>query len=213
MKITRSSFESILVLAVLFAAVWSTRIVVVTILGHNWIGTLGVTSGILGTITVLSWYDKLGWFGRTYKKIFTHKITRKLTKYRIILAGITLYFMGVMSLGAHIGVGYHYTESAQLLQEVKVQSGGEISYDTILQNTEQKVKEDPLDYATGFTMMALYFILAPFLDTHNYLVLFGMAAQVFPAFFYYVDVIFIEEIEVLGVMILWIKLQKKTVTP
>lgn len=210
MKLNRSSLESILVLAVSFGMVWGVRVLFVTYVGNHWIGTLGITSGMLGMMTILSWHGKLGWYGRIYKKTFTSKIMKKLTRYRIILAGVSLYFLGVMSLGAHIGISYDTQETAQVLSEIKEQTGGEITYDTILQNTEQRVREDPLDYARGFTMMAIYFVLAPFIDTHNYLVLFGMAAQAFPLFFYYVDILFIEEIEVLGVMILWGRLQRRS---
>ena len=210
MKLNRSSLESILVLAVSFGLVWGVRVLFVSVVGNHWIGTLGITSGMLGMMTLLSWHGKLGWYGRIYKKTFTSKIMKKLTRYRIILAGVSLYFLGVMSLGAHIGVTHDTEQSAQLLEEVRVQSGGEISYATVITNTEEKVREDPLDYVRGFTMMAIYFVLAPFIDTHNYLVLFGMAAQAFPLFFYYVDILFIEEIEVLGVMILWGRLQRRS---
>jgi hypothetical protein len=205
--------EKIAVIISIGALLWASRIGIISILGDHWFGTFGVTISILGVITWLSWTDKLGKFGRIYKHILTHKITKKLTKIRLGFAVFTLLIFGLFSAGIHASNTIYEEKTMQATAQARQENPKAFDQEKLTAQAYDKIATNPIqsvaEIGAGLVLLPVFAI------THfeQYSILMGTMNNVFDGqLVHIVDILLIEEIELLGLLAFVSYLQRKPKT-
>lgn len=209
----KSKLATISVLASIFVMLWAARLAFIYSISDHWFGTLGLTSLILGTITYLSWKDKLGRYGLIYKRSLNHKIMKKLTKLRIISMAFTILMMASFSAGMHAAKDTYQAETVTMIKQVKEIKGDDyLTQERVVQETEQVIKANPWLYVVAFLSLIIiipYLVLFHFPD---WAVMMGLTNQVLGnQFIHIIDILLVEALELIGLMIFMRHIQKKSV--
>lgn len=177
------------------------RLVFVYTVGDHWFGTIGITGGILGTITILSWKGRLGRYGEIYKDILYNKTIKRLRKISIGLSIFMLYMFIPFSIGLHASNDPQY-ETEQFLSELRQQDPDILSSEKQADRVIQMVEENPWNFVWMFLLVML---LLPFIAATNLPVWAGVMGMVNEVsgghLIHFVDIFLVSEIEALALLV------------
>jgi len=210
----KSRFQTFLVLASIFAILWTARIIFITLVTDHWFGTLGLTSAILGTITYLSWKGKLGRYGQVYKKSLTHKIMKKLTKWRIIAGFFIMFWLGAFSAGMHYSNSTYHAQTETMIQKtIEIKGDQFLTPEGLDREIKSQYSADPAQMIIRMALGIVALPLVVFLDFPLWSMTTGMMNYAFGGqFIHLIDILLLEEIEIFGLMVFVSKMQKKAIS-
>ncbi|MDC8438259.1 MAG: hypothetical protein LV468_04580, partial [Candidatus Nitrosotenuis sp.] len=176
-------------------------------------GTLGLTSLILGTITYLSWKDRLGKFGKIYIKSLHHKILKKLTKWRIIAGFFLTFWLAAFSAGMHASDNTYHAQTEQLIEKTVELKGEQfLTPEGMQKEAETQYTADPVKMVGMMLLGIVALPLVVFLDFPLWSMTTGMMNYAFGGqFVHIIDILLVEEIEIFGLMIFVRHVQKTVV--
>ena len=209
----KEKFYTGLVLASIFAILWGARLSLIYFVSDHWFGTLGITSLVLGTITYLSWKDRLGRYGQIYKKALTHKLMKKFTKWRLGLGIFFILMFAAFSAGMHASKDTYQIQTTDTIQKIEAVQGEEFfTQKETISRAETMIKEKPV---TTILSVILGMLLLPFiaiLDFPAWSVAVGMVNHIFAGqMVHLIDILLIEQVELMGILVFVHWIQKKDI--
>ena len=203
-----------LVLASIFAILWGARLALIYFVSDHWFGTLGITSLILGSITYLSWKDRLGRYGQIYKKALTHKLMKKFTKWRLVLGIFFILMFAAFSAGMHASKDTYQMETTQTIEKIEAVQGEQFfTQEETISRAETMIKEKPVITILSVILGMLLLPLIAVLDFPAWSVAVGMVNHVFAGqMVHLIDILLIEQVELMGILVFvhWIQRKDKT---
>lgn len=187
----RKRLESVAVYLILASILFPTRLVLVRFVSDNWFVSFGVMISISVVLIYLTKKGKLGWFGRAFhRQMFKiHRGKRRYFIYTQVIL-VTLYF----------GVSIFAIESGNVFveekQEVKEKIGTE-NIDEFM--SEKEIELTPKDFLFGVYVL-FYIILFRF---DIFAVIMSTLNDMTDGYMLHMStVFFVEEIELIGILIL-----------
>lgn len=209
----KDKFYTGLVLSSVFGIMWGVRILFITLVTDHWFGTLGITTLVLGTITYLSWKDKLGRYGEIYKKALTHKIMKKFTKWRIITGIFFILMFAAFSAGMHASKDTYQMQTTDTIQKIEAVQGEDFfTQEETIERAETMIKEKPVTTVLSILVGLLLLPLIAVLDFPSWSVAVGMVNHIFAGqMIHLIDILLIEQIELMGILVFVHRIQKKDI--
>lgn len=191
----KASLESASLAIILIFVFLPVRLFFVQFVSSNWFGSFGVITAVSVLILILAKKNKLGWFGTAYLKQL-YKANRGKRKYifYFFLIFTTFYLMAVVY---SINVGQTDTEFKEIVKEVKE----EVPYKSVDDLVEASQNEVQLE---DIPMGLLAFIYITFVRFDIFIVLNTYLNDLSGGWvLHFATVFLIEELEVLGLLILY----------
>lgn len=191
MKTLKEIAESLTVAAVMLLVLLPVRVLFVSYVSNNWLGSFGLITLVSVTILLLAKKNKLGWFGRAFiRQIFkVNKGKRKYFTWFNLIVG-ALYFTSIIA-GVEVSNNM-IEEKTQVLEELDVKN---------LQELQTKMNEKPMDW-TQFPMAVLLFFYIMVFRFDLYALLIGSLNDISEGYFLHFSTVFLVEIlEVMGILI------------
>ena len=198
-----------LVVGSLVVVVWLARLFILEVVSDHWIGTIGITAGIFGTITYLSYKDRFGAWGRVYKSVILSKASRRVTRIMVSLTGTALFFLISFSVGMHASESYFTAETAEL-SRIAEEHGQPMTREALEAQVSKDLQENPLQMALLVVVAFFAIPLLMFADFPLYASLMGTMNHIFGGqLIHIVDIFLIQELEAIGVLFFVRRLQKQ----
>lgn len=176
---------------------WISRIVFVGLVSTHWIGTLGVTSGIMGTMIYLSRKERLGRYGTILNRWLDRATGRKVTIGFVFLSGMILYFFGSIMIG--IALAPSYPEIKQQAVEMIRQNNIPTEQQKLIEESIRQVEEQP---AQKILAGYLFAFALPLISFPVFSTMISITDSIFNGWLGVISqVTFVQEIEVIGMMI------------
>lgn len=211
MKNFRDKLNKLVVVGSLVVLVWFARLFILEVISEHWIGTIGITAGIFGGITYLSYKDKLGAWGRVYKGVILSKASRKVTRIMVSLTITSLFFLGSFSVGMHASSMYFTAETSEL-SRIAEENGQPMTREALEAQVSKDLTEKPLEMALLVIVAFFAIPLLMFADFPLFASLMGTMNGIFGGqLIHIVDIFLIQELEGIGVLLFVRRLQKQKI--
>ena len=205
----RDKLDKILVVSCVVALAWLLRLFMLEVVSDHWIGTVGITAGLFGGLTYLSYAGRLGAWGRVYRGIILSKASRKATKIMVSLTVTALFFLGSFSAGMHASSMY-YSEQTAELSRIAEQNGQPMTREELESQISADLRDDPLRMAL---LVVVGFVAIPLLMFADFPLFASMTGTMNGIFggqlVHIVDIFLIQEIEAIIILVLVRRLQAR----
>ena len=185
--------ESLIVFLVMTAVLLPVRLFFVSFVSDNWLGSLGIISGITGLILYLTNKNKLGRFGQMFQRQLARLQKGRLAK---IVFGQTIFFVlvfGTFSIGIELGNSAFLDMKEDLLQQNIALN----NYGLLVEEVKQI---DPELIPAGILIM----IFAIFFAFPEFSVAVAIVNDLFDGWILHVyTVAFVESLEMLGLLLVF----------
>lgn len=208
---SRQRLTGLLVTFSIFGLLWGIRLLFLGMVGNQWIGTLGITSLIMGVMITLSWRDKLGWYGKAFKRTLTGRLTKRMTKWAFSIGVFQLFIIMSFSAGIHTGETI-FRDHMESQHDIMVQKNPEV-FDRggFEKKVNEEIRENPIQLILGIILAA---VVIPFAIIGDFPTFAGIMANVNLVYggqlSHLVDIILVEEIEVFCLLVCIRILQQRT---
>ena len=189
----KSIYESIIVFAVFTGVLLPVRLLFVTYVSDNWLGSFGLISAISVGLIVLTKKEKLGAFGRMFDRQMNKIMTGKRGKFFFAEATLFLFILGGMIFAVEQGNSTYLDLKNQLLAEHP-------EFSDPKQILEKSEVLEIQDYLLGFVVMIASFFVA-FPTFSAVLAVINHASDGW--FLHFYTVAFVEYIELFGILVLY----------
>lgn len=207
---SRQKLTKLFVIVSLFGMIWAARLTFLYFISDHWIGTLGVTTTMMGGMMYLSWKEKLGWYGNAFWGILSSKLSKKYTKGAISFFTMQLFMLAAFSIGMHMGESVFQEEAKTQHDNIISKNPDAFDEGKFEETVKQEFEKNPLQMIAVF-LLAVF--LVPLMVFANFPEFAGLMANVNIMYggqlSHLIDIAFIEEIEVMGILIFTRLLQKK----
>lgn len=189
----KSIYESLIVFGVFTGVLLPVRLLFVTYVSDNWLGSFGIISAISIGLIVLTKKQKLGAFGRMFDRQMNKIMKGKRGKFFFAEATIFLFVLGGMIFAVEQGNSTYLDLKNQILAENPEFSDA----DKILEKSQLL---EPQDYLFGFLVMfASFFVAFPIFSA-----VFAVINDASHGWFlHFYTVAFVEYIELFGILVLY----------
>jgi len=189
----KNIYESLIVFGIFTGVLLPVRLLFVTYVSDNWLGSFGIISVISIGLIILTKKQKLGEFGRMFDRQMNKFMTGKRGKFFFVEAIVFLFILGGMIFAVEQGNSTYLDMKNQLLAEHPEFSDA----DKILEKSEEL---EIRDYLFGFVVMvASFFVAFPIFSTVFAVI--NDASGGWLLHFY--TVAFVEYIELFGILVLY----------
>lgn len=201
--------QNFAVLGSLVCLLWGVRLVFVYTVGDYWFGTLGITGGLLGMITILSWKGKFGKYGKIYKEILYNKTVKKLRKISIGLSIFMLWMFIPFSVGLHASYDPQYNTKG-FIAELKANDPDILSSAEQEQRVIQLMEDNPFNFVWMFLLVLLLLPVIAITNLPLWANIMGSVNMVSGGhLIHFVDIFLVSEIEALVLLVFVHWLAKK----
>lgn len=109
--------EIFIVFAVMTGVFLPVRIIFVTYVNDNWLGSFGLISGLSILILVLTKKQKLGFFGKMFERQMTRLHSSRFSKLIYFQVVFLLIVFGSLVFSIEMGNSFYFVEKQQLLEQ------------------------------------------------------------------------------------------------
>lgn len=158
--------EPLIVWGVMLIIFLPARLLFVHFAGNNWIGSLGLATGIAVTIVYLTRKQKLGWFGI----MFVRQITKRLKKGKLkkLIYTESIFFMLVSS---YVLIAVHYGDTVftdkKYIDDQMINTAGQTLVDMKFQDMPEWEKNTILVLMIPYIMIFDYPFIANLMSEIN----------------------------------------------
>ncbi len=192
MKTLKEFIETMAVGLVLIFVLIPIRILFVRYIADDWFGSFGIITAFFILILVLSMKNKLGWFGRAFvRQMFkVHKGKRRIFVYSQLILGV-MFFSGTV-YAIEIGDSIYEAEKEKLLEVLDIEN-----IDQFMERSNEEVKWGDLPMAF---LVTFYIIIFRF---DLFAVIISSLNEITDGWVLHFSTVFlVEEIELIGILIL-----------
>ena len=202
--------EDMIVVLVMLFVLLPVRIIFVTYVSDNWLGSFGVISTLVFLLVYLSKKNKLGPFGRMFWKrlIKAHQGKRRIISYTVI--GFTIYLWASFIAGINASDQYDIETATQNIIQKNTPEQNKVLANldaaiasSDIQTTQQILSQEYSKIPIERWLVSIpLVILLPVLDFPVWSILTGITDELLNGYLlHFSTVFFVESLEIVGILI------------